>query len=216
MVIYDLGNISSWVGSIGTLGAVIVALCLAKKEYKQYINSLSPLLSFEFLQQGGLLYLIIENTGQSLAKDITIDIKGLYDNGDKNELKLDNLFKRKFDLFPKEKIQGIIGIYGGNIVESSFPYIKVDISYIKGNDDKTENYNRTISFTRIHEEDNLVSLENNLKSISYSNNRIANYIEGRTLYVFDEVNSHPKSSLYKDMKDAYNNIEREDDNTNKE
>ena len=34
---------------------------------------------------------------------------------------------------------------------------------------------------------------------------------GRTLFTFDRMNVIPKSSLYKDMKDAFNNIEREDE-----
>lgn len=204
MVTYDLGNIADWISSIGTLGAVIVALYLAKREYRQYINSLSPLLSFQFLQQDGILYLTIENTGQSLAKDIRINIKELYDNGDRNEFGLDNLFNRKFYLFPKEKVQGIIGLCGGNMEQPAFPYIEVDITYIKGNDEKTENYSCTISFTRIHEEtNNLKNLETSLKSISYSNNRMANYIEGRTLFAFDERNVLPKSSLAKDMELAF-------------
>ena len=40
---------------------------------------------------------------------------------------------------------------------------------------------------------------------------MANYIEGRTLFTFDRMNVIPKSSLYKDMKDAFNNVEKEDE-----
>ena len=49
-----------------------------------------------------------------------------------------------------------------------------------------------------------------IRSIAYSNNRLANYIEGRTLFKFDELNVMPKSSLYKDLNDAINNNERKE------
>lgn len=98
----------------------------------------------------------------------------------------------------------MIGFYGQNTQQYAFPYIEVDIEYVKGNDNKVESYSRTITFTRIHEEtNNLRNLENSLKSISYSNNRLANYIEGRTLFRFDEIDALPKSSLAKDMEIAF-------------
>lgn len=100
-ITYNLGNITDWISSIGTVGAVIVALYFAIKEYKHYMDSLNPLLSCQFFQQDGILYLSIENTGQSLAKNIKTNIKELYNNGEKNELILDDLFNRKLSLYPK-------------------------------------------------------------------------------------------------------------------
>ena len=61
---------------------------------------------------------------------------------------------------------------------------------------------------------NLENIEDSIESISYSNNRIANYIEGRTLFAFDRLNVFPHNSLYKDMKDAINNVDRSDENKN--
>lgn len=63
----------------------------------------------------------------------------------------------------------------------------------------------------MEEKDRLENIEDSIESISYSNNRMANYIEGRTLFLFDRMNVIPKSSLYKDMKDAFNNVEKEDE-----
>ena len=51
---------------------------------------------------------------------------------------------------------------------------------------------------------------NFLKLKIVQNNRLANYMEGRTLFRFDKLNVFPHNSLYKDMKDAFNNIEREE------
>ena len=82
---------------------------------------------------------------------------------------------------------------------------------IEGNDNKNIEYCRNIIFKRnINEKEKIENIEDSIESISYSNNRIANYIEGRTLFTFDRMNVIPKSSLYKDMKDAFNDVERED------
>lgn len=93
--------------------------------------------------------------------------------------------------------------------------LDIDISYIQGNDNKVINYSRTISFKKnIYGKNQLSRIENSIESISYSNNRIANYIEGRTLFTFDRLNVFPHNSLYKDMKDAINNIARLDESEN--
>ena len=90
-----------------------------------------------------------------------------------------------------------------------FPKIDVSISYIAGNNGKEVSYDRTISFKRnIYARNPLSKIEDGIESISYSNNRLANYIEGRTFFTFDRINALPKSSLYEDMKDAINNVER--------
>lgn len=210
--IRSFGGVSNTIalGSlIISIGALVVTIFYNVKLNKQYIASLSPLLSFKFKEQEGILYLEITNTGQSDAKNIRLVIKEMFNNGDRNELDLDDLFNNEFVLFPNETVQGKIGFLGENLMQKVFPVVNVDISYIKGNDSGTENYSRTITFTRTPENSiDLKNLEENLNSIAYSNNRTANYLEGRTLFVFDKLNVLPNNSLYKDMKDAFNNIER--------
>lgn len=61
----------------------------------------------------------------------------------------------------------------------------------------------------------LNSLVEEIKSISYSVNRMTNYFEGRCLFKNDKLDALPASSLYKDIWDAMNNIERKDDNVSK-
>ena len=126
---------------------------------------------------------------------------------------LDDLFKSEFMLYPTEEVQSIIGIYGERIDKEVFPMLDIDISYIQGNDNKIINYYRTISFKKnIYGRNQLSRIEDSIESISYSNNRLANYIEGRTLFAFDRLNVFPHNSLYKDMKDAINNVDRPDEN----
>ena len=128
---------------------------------------------------------------------------------------LGDLFKIEFMLYPTEEVQGIIGIYGKRINKEVFPMLDIEISYIQDNDNKSINYSRTISFKKNIYGRNLLSrIEDSIESISYSNNRLVNYIEGRTLFAFDRLNVLPHNSLYKDMKDAINNVDRPEDNEN--
>lgn len=46
-----------------------------------------------------------------------------------------------------------------------------------------------------------------LNEISYSNNRMANYFEGRCLFKSDDLNVLPHGSLYQDMKEVFHNVE---------
>lgn len=191
--------------------AVIVTVIINIRENKKYINSLKPLLSFSLYEMSGLLILIVKNNGQSEAKNIKIKILELKNNGKNSKLMLDKIFNEEFMLYPTEETQGIIAISGRNIETDIFPQVKLKISFIEGNDNKSIEYCRTIIFKRkISEKEKLENIEDSIQSISYSNNRIANYIEGRTLFTFDRMNVIPKSSLYKDMKDAFNNVEKEE------
>lgn len=216
-IIYLLKNnsISDFIAILSLIVAiiaVIITIIINIRENRKYINSLKPLLSFSLYEMNGLLLLLVKNNGQSEAKNIRIEVLELKNNANNSELMLDAIFKNTFMLYPTEETQGIIAISGRNIGKDIFPQIKLNISFIEGNDDKKIEYCRTIIFKRkIEENDRLENIEDSIESISYSNNRIANYIEGRTLFTFDRMNVIPKSSLYKDMKDAFNNIEREDE-----
>lgn len=197
--------------------ALITNIITNIKNHKQYIESLKPLLSFDFFEMNGVLLLSIKNMGQTEAKNIRIEISELKNNGKYNNLHLDDLFKNEFMLYPTEEVQGMVGFFGANIEENVFPVIDVKVSYLNGNDNKDIKYSRTISFKKIiYGRNPLSKIENSIESISYSNNRLANYIEGRTLFTFDKLNVFPNNSLYKDMKDAINNVEREKEENNTE
>lgn len=206
-------DFSNYIASLSVLVAIIaiiVNIVYSHKNHKQYIESLKPLLSFKFYESSGLLFLSVKNTGQSEAKNIKLHIRNIRNNGDNNKLILDDLFKNSFMLYPNEEIQGIVAVSGENINTNIFPQIDITISFTKGNDNKKNTYSRTITFKRTLKEKNQLSkIEESIGSISYSNNRLANYIEGRTLYVFDKKNVPPNNSLFKDMKDAINNVDRD-------
>lgn len=207
----DFSNYISILSVLVAIIAVVVNIIYNHKDRKQYIESLKPLLSFELYESNGLLLLSVKNTGKSEAKNIKLDIKSIRNNGDHSDLELDDLFRRKFMLYPEEEVQGIIAISRVNLNENIFPVVDITISFLKGNDHKKTTYSRTITFKRTLKEKNQLSkIEESIESISYSNNRLANYIEGRTLYVFDKKNVSANNSLFKDMKDAMNNVNRDE------
>lgn len=209
----NLSNIIALISALIALGALIFSIVTNVKSNKRYIDSLKPLLSFEFYQINGELILAVKNTGMSEATKIKIKIKKMKNNGDNNRLMLDDLFKNEFMLYPTEEVQGIVGFYGETIDKPVFPTLDIEISYIEGNDNKSISYSRTISFKKnIYGRNQFSKIEDSIESISYSNNRLANYIEGRALFTFDKLNVLPHNSLYRDMKDAINNVERPEDN----
>lgn len=200
--------------AIIALCALLFSIKTNNQNNKRYIDSLKPLLSFEFYQINEVLLLSIKNTGMSEATKIKIKFKKLNNNGYNNKFSLDDLFKKEFMLYPTEEVQGIIGYYDNGIDHTSFPSIDIEISYIEGNDNKKIAYSRTISFKRnIYNRNQFTKMEDSLESISYSNNRLANYVEGTTLFTFDRINRIPTNSLYKDIRDAINNIDRPENNS---
>ena len=208
---------SNYIAMVSVLVAIIalvINIIINIKNHKQYIESLKPLLTFEFYEINHKLLLSITNKGKTEAKNIKLEILQIRNNGDNSKLMLDGLFENEFMLFPQEEVQGIIGYYGGNCANKCFPVLDLKISFINGNDSKITKYMRTITFKRnIYGRNQFSKTEDSIESISYSINRVANYVEGRTLYTFDKMNTIPHSSLYKDMRDAFNNIERaESDN----
>lgn len=195
--------------------AVVSSIYFSHQTRVQYIESLSPLLSFNLVEEG-MLYLIVTNTGQSEATDIEISFKELKNNGEKNELTIDNVFKNSLTLYPNEQITGYVAVSGRNIKTAIAPMLRVHVSYRKGNTQKMEQYSRWICYSgNINDnnsfERNLESISQKLNEISYSNNRMANYFEGKFLLKTDEISAYPYSSLYQDMKDAVNNSERRSD-----
>lgn len=194
--------------------AVVSSIYFSYKTRRQYIESINPLLSFQIINNAGLLMLIVKNTGQSEAKDIKMAFKNIMNNGDKTEFIPDKLFEHPITLYPNEKVVGHIAESGANISTEISPIVEVEISYIKGNTQKREKYIRKICYTGETDspiDDRLRDINSRLKEISYSNNRMANYFSGNWLLTIDEMNIQPQRNLYQDMKDVKNNTERSDE-----
>ena len=210
---------NSMTNKIAIVSVIFSALAVGSSIYfgcktrQQYIESLSPLLSFQ-LTNDGLLMLTMKNTGHSEAKNIKIVFKDIRNNGEKNEFVLDKLFENEITLYPNEKVVGHIAIAGANISTTIAPVVEVEVSYIKGNTKKKEHYIRNISYAGTDDnpiEDRLRDINSKLREISYSSNRMANYFSGNWLLPMDIINLRPERNLYQDMKDVKNNNERLDE-----
>lgn len=190
--------------------ALLITLAFNLVSHKQYISSLNPLLSFRMTENDHLLYLSVTNTGKSAALCVNLNIKSIEDNGDKKDLHVDRLFINEFELYPGEMVQGMIAIYGQNVCTYVFPYIKMDVSYLNGNTNEKIEYKRTVTFTSGHESKisadvkvDTKTINENMSSLSRSNIRIANYLDGHQLAHFDQINLLAGNSLQNDLDETF-------------
>ena len=205
---------------IALLSVILSAIAVGSSIYfsyktrKQYIESLNPLLSFQLVDNCGLLFLTIKNTGQSEAIEIKIIFDEISNNGVETLFDIAKIFKSELTLYPNEKVTGYIAKAGANISTEIAPTVKVHVSYIKGNNKKKTQYSRSICYAGETDnpiEDRLREIGSKLNEISASNNRMANYFSGNWLLTIDELNLQPQRNLYQDIKDGVNNKERPDE-----
>ena len=205
---------------IALLSVILSAIAVGSSIYfsyktrKQYIESLNPLLSFQLVDNCGLLFLTIKNTGQSEAIEIKIIFDEISNNGEETLFDIAKIFKSELTLYPNEKVTGYIAKAGANISTEIAPTVKVHVSYIKGNNKKKTQYSRSICYAGETDnpiEDRLREIGSKLNEISASNNRMANYFSGNWLLTIDELNLQPQRNLYQDIKDGVNNKERPDE-----
>lgn len=205
---------------IALLSVILSAIAVGSSIYfsyktrKKYIESLNPLLSFQLVDNCGLLFLTIKNTGQSEAIEIKIIFDEISNNGEETLFDIAKIFKSELTLYPNEKVTGYIAKAGANISTEIAPTVKVHVSYIKGNNKKKTQYSRSICYAGETDnpiEDRLREIGSKLNEISASNNRMANYFSGNWLLTIDELNLQPQRNLYQDIKDGVNNKERPDE-----
>ena len=205
---------------IALLSVILSAIAVGSSIYfsyktrKQYIESLNPLLSFQLVDNCGLLFLTIKNTGQSEAIEIKIIFDEISNNGEETLFDIAKIFKSELTLYPNEKVTGYIAKAGANISTEIAPTVKVHVSYIKGNNKKKTQYSRSICYAGETDnpiEDRLREIGSKLNEIAASNNRMANYFSGNWLLTIDELNLQPQRNLYQDIKDGVNNKERPDE-----
>jgi hypothetical protein len=203
----DATTIATVISAIVAGLALLASIIFNHQTRKQYFESLKPLLSMSLFENGGFIFLSVKNTGLTEARNIKIEFDRMMDSGDRNSFDISPVFEKELQLFPEEMIQGPIALYGGNMCGLPAPSIYVKITYIYAKKKKAR-YERQVSFTQNVEmgkdiENSLLDISKRLNEISYSNNRMANYFEGRCLFKFDELNVMPKDSLFDDMKDAF-------------
>lgn len=164
------------------------------------------LLLIRFRCKCGHLMLRVTNTGRSAAKDVLIEIKRIENNGDRNELELDDLFGKEIELYPNESTQGRIAFWGATICSSAFPKINIDIRYKKGVTGEQVHIERTIIFSPLYDEKiygdfniDLRELNKNMDVMAKANLRTANYLDGCQVAPFDELNILAHKSLHDDL-----------------
>lgn len=174
----------------------------------QIIKDNEPQLSFSLKELNGMLYLLVHNVGKTKAINIKLNIKKI-NNNNSRELLLDDLFKNTFELYPDEKVQGIIAIYGENISNHVFPNIDVDISYKKNHIFRKVHYSRKIYFSAaidkkivVNMDSNLKNIENNINKLHKATLRLANYFDGCEVAPFDELNLVPGRHFQEELVDA--------------
>lgn len=192
------------------LSALLVSIVNNMKNSIRHRRSLDPQLSFYMYEKSNYIVLRVQNTGKSPALNINFDFKELQNNGN-GKLCISKMFNSEIELYPNEMIEGAIAISGRSISDVIVPVLTLNVSYKKGNDKRKEKYIRKISFVDsfVENDYDTNSIAKATNSMMYSVNRIANYIEGKWLATFDEINAAPKSSLFQDMSNAFNGNNRE-------
>lgn len=200
-------GVSSIVATIALIASIISNIT-TKKQYKK---GLEPQLSMKLECFDHELFLLVKNTGHSSACNISIKLNKLYNNGDYNTETTKQLFSSNFDLYPNEEVQDYVGIYGKNIINDAFPIAYLSVNY-KHNKETTE-YSRTVTYCRAYNKKiyadvnlDLSKTNESLRSISRSTVRTANYLDGKNLASFDEIDVLSNKSLKDDLVDITKGI----------
>ena len=205
-----LAYIAGFLAFIGTISLGALALWQNQQIYKQHMENLAPALSMNLISFDGMLFLTVENTGQTEAHEVNISVEWIENNGENNTLTLDDLFLSTFELYPNEKAQGRVAFSGENISTSIFPQIAVTVSYkCPRLNNKQEHYARRVIYDngykqRVTADVNIDNrkIESDVTAMARAVVRMANYLDGRQVAVFDELNILAGKSLRNDIVEA--------------
>lgn len=187
--------------------SAIVAHIGNRQNRKQYLESIQLQLSMSLVEVDNALFLRIKNTGKTAAKSISLTVHRIINNGTNDNLCLDDLFKNEFELYPEETVQGLIGIPGRNSSTFIFPSVEISVSYKCGK--KKCQYDRSVTYFNGHADKISVdvnmdtsSIESSLASTNRAVVRMANYLDGRQVAAFDELNILAGNSLKSDLQEV--------------
>lgn len=199
--------VSAFASFISVVSAII-AYAANHQNRKQYLESIQPQLSMSLIEVDHELFLRIKNTGQTAAKSISVTVHRITNNGINGKLYLDDLFKGEFELYPEETVQGVVAIAGRNYTTSIFPAVEVSVSYQCGNRKKKYQYDRSVTYFNGYADKISVDVNmdtSNIESALQSTNRavvrIANYLDGRQVAAFDDLNILAGHSLQTDFQE---------------
>lgn len=186
--------------------SVIAAFCANRQNKKQYTASVQPQLTMSLVEFDSRLYLRVKNTGKTAAKNIKVTVNKIANNGTSGKLSLDDLFNSDFELYPEEIVQGQVAFCGRSLCCSVFPVVDIDVSYTVDDTKKKYNYNRSVTYQSAYTEKIMADvnfdtrqMEDALSGIARSSVRVANYLDGRQVAAFDELNILAKRSLKNDL-----------------
>lgn len=206
-------KVSLLISSIATLIAAIstiVAIIANIRSNRQYKKSIEPQLSMHLVNFNNMLYLQVKNTGKTVARNISLIPCYLTNNGDNDEQPSeDGLFAMQFELYPDEVVQTEVCSTYDTILTKAFPQLKLNVSYLADGVKKKVVYQRTVTFAPAYDNKivadvnlDLRKMESSISSISRSAVRTANYLDGRQVAAFDELNILAGKSLENDLRNA--------------
>lgn len=188
--------------------SAIIALAANFQNRRQYIDSIQPQLSMSLIEVEHELFLRVKNTGKTAAKSISVTVHRITNNGINGKLYLDDLFKGEFELYPEETVQGVVAMAGRNYTTSIFPAVELSVSYQCGNRKKKYQYDRSVTYFNGYADKISVDVNmdtSNIESALQSTNRavvrIANYLDGRQVAAFDDLNILAGHSLQTDFQE---------------
>lgn len=189
--------------------SALLSLCSNSQNRKQYQESIQPQLSMSLVEYNSWLYLKIKNTGKLPAKGIKIVLDSISNNGCFNEFIPDALFGGDFELYPAEMVQGKVALQGGDIAHAIFPQISISVTYNSPTKKKICHYSRNVTYQNAYAEKFFTDVHMDTRSIEDSLNksmraavRMANYLDGRQVAPFDELNILAGESLKRDLYSA--------------
>lgn len=189
--------------------SALLSFCANCQNRKQYQESIQPQLTMSLVEYNSWLYLKIKNTGKLPAKCIRIILEKISNNGGFDEFIPDALFNSDFELYPEEMVQGKVAIQGGDIAHAIFPQVNISVTYHSPTKKKACHYSRIVTYQSAYAEKIVTDVHMDTSNIEDSLNksmratvRMANYLDGRQVAPFDELNILAGESLKRDLYSA--------------
>ncbi|MBU5462705.1 hypothetical protein [Lachnoclostridium sp. MSJ-17] len=205
----SLDRFAVFVSAIAALMAAVSAVAAVwgnRRSQRHYKDSIRPQLSMKLIDYKYELYLYIKNTGRTAAKNISIQINSIENNGDR-DLNPGKLFEAAFELYPEESVQETVAYLGTNIAYHACPKVGISVEYTEGNRKKKIKFSRTVSYfpaysQKVSADVNLDTskIDSSLASISRAAVRTANYLDGKQIASFDNLEIISRKTLENDLR----------------
>lgn len=205
----NASTIAIFISAVSALIAAIsavAAFCSNRQSRKQYQESIQPQLSMSLVEYNSWLYLEIKNTGKLPARNIKVSLDKISNNGGFDEFIPDALFSGDFELYPEEMVQGKVAMQGGDIAHAIFPQVNISVTYSSPTKKKAYHYSRSVTYQSAYSEKIIADInvdthriEASLDKSMRATVRIANYLDGRQIAPFDELNILAGESLKRDL-----------------